>query len=452
MKGYVETPADIVALMVNKLFKRKRPSRNSRILDPGCGTGAFIDGVIRWCHEHKVALPRIVGIELDPRHVHKAISRFRAHSSISIQCRDFLIPDEAKYDYVIGNPPYVPITELTEQEKSNYRALYETATGRFDLYLLFFERALQSLKAGGRLVFVTPEKFLYVETAKTLRQLLSARQVKEIQMLSEDVFGQLVTYPTITTVDNKPSSSKTFLMLRDGRRTRVEFPTDGSSWLPYVNTKQSTQDKYKLEDICVRISCGVATGADSIFVKDTEELDSELRRFAYPTLAGRELTATTDRLVSKHSMLVPYSRNGKLIQLDDLGALRDYLSRQEVRDRLEKRTCVSHKPWYAFHENLPLPDILRPKILCKDITTLPHFWIDLDGIIVPRHSLYYIVPRDSSRIEEIASYLNSETAKRWLESHCQHAANGYIRIQSHVLKKLPISVHLVEKPLVTVTT
>jgi SAM-dependent methyltransferase len=452
MKGYVETPADVVDLMVNKLFKRKRPSRHSIVLDPGCGTGAFIDGVIRWCHQHGILPPRIVGVEQDPRHIPEAVSRFRVHSSVSIQHRDFLIPDEVKYDYVIGNPPYVPITELTAQEKSNYRALYKTAKGRFDLYLLFFERALRSLGPKGRLVFVTPEKFLYVETAKPLRELLSTKHLKEIQMLSENVFGELVTYPTITTVDSKPSSSKTLLMLRDGRKTRVAFPADGSSWLPYINSKQSMESKHKLENICLRISCGVATGADSIFVKDTQELDPELIRFAYPTLAGRELTPMTDRLVSKHSMLVPYSRDGKLVELNDLGPLKDYLSRQEVRDRLQKRTCVSHKPWYAFHENPPLNDILRPKILCKDITTEPYFWIDRDGIIVPRHSLYYIVPRDSSRISELAIYLNSEVVKRWLEIHCQRAANGYIRIQSHVLKKLPISSHLVEKPLVTVPT
>jgi adenine-specific DNA-methyltransferase len=452
MKGYVETPADIVDLMVNKLFNRKRPSRHSIVLDPGCGTGAFIDGVIRWCHQHRISLPRIVGVEQDPRHIPEAVSRFRVNSSVSIQHRDFLIPDEIKYDYVIGNPPYVPITELTDQEKSNYRVLYKTATGRFDLYLLFFERALQSLRPNGRLVFVTPEKFLYVETAKPLRELLSTKHVKEIQMLSEDVFGELVTYPTITTVDSKPSSSKTFLMLRDGRKKRVAFPANGSSWLPYINSKQNKQSNYELENICLRISCGVATGADSIFVKDTQKLDPELMPFAYPTLAGRELMPKTDRLVSKHSMLIPYSREGKLVKLDDLGALKDYLSRQEVRDRLEKRTCVSHKPWYAFHENPPLQDILRPKILCKDITTQPYFWIDRGGIIVPRHSLYYIVPRDSSRISELATYLNSEAAKRWLETHCQRAANGYIRIQSHVLKKLPISGHLVEKPLVTVPT
>ena len=42
------------------------------------------------------------------------------------------------FDYIIGNPPYVPIEGLDEAEKGRYKAAFLTAQGRFDLYLLFF--------------------------------------------------------------------------------------------------------------------------------------------------------------------------------------------------------------------------------------------------------------------------------------------------------------------------
>ena len=63
-------------------------------------------------------------------------------SSVTIQEQDFLTSTDCKYDYVIGNPPYVSITKLSEQERFAFRGKYATAKGRFDLYLLFFERAL----------------------------------------------------------------------------------------------------------------------------------------------------------------------------------------------------------------------------------------------------------------------------------------------------------------------
>ena len=57
---------------------------------------------------------------------------------------------------------------------------------------------------------------------------------------------------------------------------------------------------------------------------------------------------------------------------------------------------------------------------------------------MPRHSIYYIVPTDQSLLDPLCDYLNSDAAVKWLKSHCQRAANGFVRMQSHVLKSLPV--------------
>jgi hypothetical protein len=64
--------------------------------------------------------------------------------------------------------------------------------------------------------------------------------------------------------------------------------------------------------------------------------------------------------------------------------------------------------------------------------------VDEVGDIVPRHSLYYLVPREAGHIQDLCEYLNSNTAVEWLMAHCQRAANGFIRLQSHILKRLPV--------------
>ena len=437
-RGYVETPDDVVDLMVDRLFALRAPTPQDRVLDPGCGTGAFIRGVIRWCERAGRSLPFLEGVELNPGLAHAAERGLRQVDKVRIETEDFLSWDAEPFDFIVGNPPYVPITEISEEEKGRYRALFDTAAGRFDLYLLFFERGIHLLKRSGRLVFISPEKFLYVETASPLRKLLAERRVEEIRLLPEDVFGDLVTYPTVTTVDNGSGPAVTRVVHRDGRVTLVQFPEDGSSWLPAMNGGRSGRAKLTLGDLCGRISCGVATGADAVFVKKAADLDENLREFARPTIAGRELTPTTKELEPRYLMTIPYNRSGELLPLDELGALKAYLSRPEIRARLEQRTCVRRKPWHAFHETPPLADILQPKILCKDITAVPRFWIDAKGHIVPRHSVYYIVPRDSRLIGSLAKYLNSRDAARWLEAHCQRAANGFLRLQSRILRNLPI--------------
>ncbi len=144
-------------------------------------------------------------------------------------------------------------------------------------------------------------------------------------------------------------------------------------------------------------------------------------------------------------MLIPYRDDGTLMDESALGELGVYLRQRERREQLMQRTCVARKPWYAFHENPPLRDIRKPKILCKDIGAKPWFVVDEAGEIVPRHSVYYLAPRDPAAIHDLCEYLNSAEAADWLLAHCQRAANGFVRLQSHVLKRLPLPAYLLDE-------
>jgi SAM-dependent methyltransferase len=437
MKGFVPTPRETVDAMVELLFRPRAPRPDETVLDPGCGTGEFIDGVLRWCERRGLAPPRITGVESDPRHLPALREKYDRERAVRVQHADFLAHGRAKYDFVVGNPPYVAITALSENEKAGYRARYATARGRFDLYLLFFEKALRSLALGGRLVFITPEKYLYVGSAGPLRSLLARCQVEEIRLLREDTFGELVTYPTVTVVENA-APGPTRIVRRDGRTITVSLPPGPDPWLPLLEGATPARAAVTLADVCLRISCGVATGADAVFVRPAAGLAPALGRFAHPTVAGRELKPATSSLPQRFVMLIPYDTNSRLLPLEQLGALGHYLMRDDIHRRLLARTCVRRKPWYAFHETPALREILRPKILCKDIGEKPHFWVDRSGRIVPRHSVYYIVPREPAAINVIASYLQSLSAHQWLAKNCQRASRGFLRLQSRVLQRLPL--------------
>ena len=446
MKGFVPTPPETVDAMVERLFQGRPPRPDDTVLDPGCGTGEFIDGVIRWCKRRGLALPRITGVESDPQHLPVLRAKYERLPAVHIEHADFLEDRRTTYNFIVGNPPYVAITALSESEKARYRARYATAHGRFDLYLLFFEQALRSLAPDGRLVFITPEKYLYVETAAPLRALLARYDIEEICLVREDTFGELVTYPTITVLRNSPRG-RTRVVRRDGTMLTVTLPPGQHSWLPFLEGAAPQQTAVTLGDLCSRISCGVATGADSVFVRPADGLDPALLEFAHPTVAGRQLTPATSDLPHRFVMLVPYDMHGRLLPLEELQALGCYLIRDDIRQRLLARTCARHKPWYASHETPVLREILRPKILCKDISETPHFWVDRSGEIVPRHSVYYLVPQEPDAIDAVVSYLRSPSAHRWLAQNCQRASKGFLRLQSRVLRRLPLPDDVVEAAL-----
>src|SRR6185312_8299819 len=263
------------------------------------------------------------------------------------------------FDFVVGNPPYVSLGALSADERTRYRGAYQTATGRFDLYLLFFERALRLLSRSGRLVFITPEKYCYVESARPLRRLLSQWRVEELHFLTEDTFAGLITYPLVTTITGGGGGTVRVID-RTGPTRCIQLPVGEASWIPAIRGASVSSGMVRLEDAALRVSCGVATGADSVFIVRTSELDPALQRFARPTLSGREITSTQLPHL-KWSLLLPYDSSGLLIPEAKLGALGVFLKHDERRKLLERRYCVASKPWYAFHETPPLTTILRPK-------------------------------------------------------------------------------------------
>jgi len=175
MKGHVPTPDGLAEKMVRRLFRDDEPGNDDRILYPGCGDAPFAAAVERVCDEKGWKYPDGIGVETNPEHLTRARNRELTH--VEFEEQDFLADKMLEYgefEYIVGNPPYVPIEGLDEDEKTRYKAAFDTAIGRFDLYLLFFERSLALLAENGVLSFVTPEKYEYVDTAAPLRRLLTS--------------------------------------------------------------------------------------------------------------------------------------------------------------------------------------------------------------------------------------------------------------------------------------
>jgi len=443
LKGHVPTPDGLVDEMVERLFDEARPNPEDALLDPGCGGGAFIAGVLRWCEANRAPVPKITGVELNPSLAAKARKRFAAYPAVNIIQADYLLSQaKTTYRFIIGNPPYVSLGNLGgDVQRDKYRKRFKTARGRFDLYMLFFERSVEELAQNGRLVFITPEKFLYVAAAKELRCLL-ARQaaVSSIKLAPEDAFPGFTTYPAITTLDRESIEQPTAVQLRCGMNRKVMLPSCGESWWPHLLGEQATAVGPLLGEVCVRVSAGVATGADEVFVQKVDELPAQLRAFSRPAVAGRDLATGMPLPTPHRAILLPYRDTGDLLPKAELGALGRHFARTCIKDVLNRRTCVKRKPWYAFHDNFPA-DILRPKILFKDITKQPYFWVDRTGDIIPLHSVYYIVPEREDQLDSLCDWLNGAEVRRWLEANCQRAANGFLRLQSSVLRRLPVPAH-----------
>ena len=78
------------------------------------------------------------------------------------------------FDIAIANPPYERMEQISE--KGRLEQLYpEVYAGRADYYVYFYNRAIQSLRDGGTLAFISSNKYMRAGYGKKLRGYLTSR-------------------------------------------------------------------------------------------------------------------------------------------------------------------------------------------------------------------------------------------------------------------------------------
>ncbi len=207
--------------------------RNIKVLDPACGSGAFLNQAFDYLLEegrkvndeisrlklgHReifeldrhILTKNLYGVDLNVESVEitrlslwlKTARRDKELTALdeNIKCGNSLIDDQAVagalafdwsvnfprlfpgpgkgnddagFDVVIGNPPYVFAREkINETEKNYYMQNYSTAQYQVNTYILFIERILGLLKNLGYMGLIVPNAWLMVSSAKNLREIL----------------------------------------------------------------------------------------------------------------------------------------------------------------------------------------------------------------------------------------------------------------------------------------
>jgi len=91
------------------------------------------------------------------------------------------------FDVVIGNPPYVNVEEIDETIKKNIKN-FKTAYQKYDLYVLFYEKAIELLKQNGHLNYITSNKFLSQGYGLLLRKEFLKYFIHQIINFNYDIF------------------------------------------------------------------------------------------------------------------------------------------------------------------------------------------------------------------------------------------------------------------------
>jgi hypothetical protein len=464
------------------------------VVEPACGTGAFLGPLVRRlsasCRAHGRSLTEarhaLQAYDLLGRNIGEARNLTR-HLLVAdgwsdqqvdevlvswLRVDDYLLSphEDNSTDFVVGNPPYIRLEEIPDARMRAYRETCQTMTGRSDIYVGFFEVALRSLRPSGRLGFICADRWMRNQYGRQLRHLVSGRFAVELVMSMHDVdaFEERVSaYPAITVISRGEQSRA---VIAD---TSAHFGiADSREVLAYVQNGQAVpiaNDRYEIarvprwftgddswpaggpqriamiEDLAdrfgpledrrtgTRVGIGVATGSDEVFITKTPPNIEDDRLL--PLAMARDLS--TGKLAWSGNYLVnPWLADGSLVNLKDYPRLRKYL--ETNKDKLAKRHVAEKSPanWYRTIDKVDGKLTAHQKLLIPDMRITIHPVLD-DGTAYPHHNLYYIVS-DTWDLRVLGGLLLSRVAQAFIEAFAVRMRGGTLRFQAQYLRKIRV--------------
>ena len=299
------------------------------ILDPACGSGAFLNAVLQWLMaEHKlidemeakvagatiefqgvensILENNLYGVDINEESVGIAqlalwLRTAKPHRKLNslnqnIKCGNSLISDPAiagdkafdwqkefpkvfekgGFDVVIGNPPYVQLQSMGTMSDAYAKCGFETFNKSADLYCLFTERGYSLLKEGGLQSFIMPNKWMLVSYGKELRRFMAKTDLQQIINFGDVQFFDEATIYVCIFVTRKDNKHGDFL--NEVPTQLAAYPADTfgeSEWIIQPKAhfdilKKMLQQGTALKDMPISIYRGVLTGYNDAFFIDEE--------------------------------------------------------------------------------------------------------------------------------------------------------------------------------------
>lgn len=411
------------------------------------------------------------------RGVDSKISGFHSDAVIQRYQSDKERADAIKsdqYDIVVGNPPYVYYNDIPKGQRETYNTAFENvAHSQYDILILFIYSVKDWLKPGGRVGYITSNKFKNAGYGKELRRRLP-RYVFVDQFLDfadTDLFEDAVNYPCIFTMRRKTEDEETnteeytfpFVGVQDEmddadsllahiKQHRGEkysddyieaFPVssdslDAQSWkfIPKNDTKvlnaiyEGAERDLEFSDLCRQVELGIKTGEDEAFLvseSDIENYDLE-EEIIHPVLVGEDVKRWRQPESQEYLIYTDPNYN-----IDHYPNIKRYLD-ENYRDVLNDRTQVD--TWWELREPRRNAADGEPKILTPDIAYYNNFTYDETGYF-PLNTCYHATPGSDPYF--LLGVANSTVMQFYMRKEAPTYRGSHLRYYGGIWGSLPMS-------------
>ncbi len=380
------------------------------------------------------------------------------------------------FDVIIGNPPYLRVQGLRtnfEIESKFYENEYKSATGRFDVYILFMEKSFELINDRGLISFILPHKFLISDFGSGIRKFFVDNKCIEsiLHFGSDMVFADASTYTCIINLSN----NNKILKFKEINPYNIFYPFEfdeinydllsEEKW--NLNSKKITNLFTKLysqpqtiKDVFESISQGVVSVGDDIFLLKgnikgdlfigySDKINKEITiesRIVKPLLKGEDVKKYAQLNNSYYCFYPHYEKDGKTVPFEE-----DYFKENfplaynyilPFKDELiEKkiRYKTNPKAWYSLHRSREISLFEQEKIITPEISLGTNMTLDVNYNY--HNTKCYTLAKKRDVLEENKFWLailNSKLLWFFLSSTGYVLRGGFFTFKTKYLEPFPL--------------
>lgn len=499
-KGIYYTPKIIVDYILKKTIKSHDILKNPepKVLDISCGCGNFLieayDILYELIENNIYELKDLYGekyISYDTIHNHiiskciygydidieaieilkdglKDKDRDLKIDKFNIYCEDSLkINFEEKFDYIIGNPPYIGHKNLDKDYKKyilkEYSQVYK---GKSDLYFCFYKKIIDNLNDGGICSIITPRYFIESQSAKALRGYIeeNANILEIVDFLGCQVFKNIGVSSCISTLKKEHKSQNANIiriknqtidinqfhsieeLIENNNFEKLKLYKDkiNKEWILIKENEKTFYDniekycEYSLENICTSFQ-GIITGLDKAFILENhnEKINLIEDRFLKPWIKNKDI----GKYVIKDSRYKLIYSNDIESELEHSIILNEFIGK--YKERLSnRRECKKNiRLWYELQWGREKSLFERRKIMYPYKSTENRFAIDENNSFSSADVYSFYIKDEYEKMfsyEYLVGILNSSVYNKYYKINAKKVSKNLYDYYPNKVMKIKI--------------
>lgn len=462
-EGAHYTPEIFADFISKKIIEHASLKQNIKIVDPAIGDGELLINLVQNLYANSIKKIEIHGYDINPASIDIAKNRLKNNFPdlhLNLHNTDFLqicletdpsnlfsTMSNPEFDLLIANPPYIRTQVLGAEQTQLLRQNFGLK-GRIDIYQAFLVAMKVVLNPNGVAGVIVSNRFLTTKGAGKFREIIHNQySIKGIWDFGDTKVFEAAVLPAVMVLSprNKQNNfnipfSSVYMTDNENNIDKIPSVENQIEALQYDGVVSSKQGNFRVKNghltfdskpsglwrlqdseteqwlnkaghntWCLfkdvgKIRVGVKTTADNVFIRSDWKTEVGFEPELLLPLTTHHVARRfrCNEQTKKKILYTHKNVNGKRqpFNIDEYPLSKKYLENNKEQLAGRKYVIEANRQWFEIWVPQNPSFWNQPKIIFRDISERPTFWMDKEGTIV-NGDCYWLIHDNDNMPENI---------------------------------------------------